>query len=349
MPFLMLFPSLSTAVQMLISAWFLGTMFLVHTTKAQSIDLVLGKSANSTELAQLGLIASANDIALPSVDPIGALRGFMENDQAINILTVIVLYGYFVLTQFVGGAAWCTMSGATYGWYYFKDNEKEKIKFPITKSLGRSLFYHTGSIAFSAFVIAFCDMLRAAAAYLEKQMGPTNNFMVKLAFKVLNCCLACLKKTVKFISYYGLVWVACQGSSFCAGCFKTFFFFLQNPGQVAINALVTKLLKLIAILSSPLACAVVFYYILDSVMATKHAGYPAAIIFVLAALMTVSCMHVFDCTITTIFVCCFQDKAEFGGRFMSKRLASAFGIKQKKGSDTTVETSSADDGAVQSL
>ena len=131
--------------------------------------------------------------------------------------------------------------------------------------------------------------------------------------------------------------------------FKTFFFFLQNPGQVAINALVTKLLKLIAILSSPLACAVVFYYILDSVMATKHAGYPAAIIFVLAALMTVSCMHVFDCTITTIFVCCFQDKAEFGGRFMSKRLASAFGIKQKKGSDTSVETSSADDGAVQSL
>jgi len=252
----------------------------------------------------------------------------------------------------VGGAAWCTMSGATYGWYYFKDNEKEKIKFPITKSLGRSLFYHTGSIAFSAFVIAFCDMLRAAAAYIEKQMGPTNNFMVKLAFKVVNCCLACLKKTVKFISYYGLVWVACQGSSFCAGCFKTFFFFLQNPGQVAINALVTKLLKLVAILSSPLACSIAFYYILDTVMATKHAGYPAAIIFVLAALMTVSCMTVFECTITTIFVCCFQDKAEFGGRFMSKRLASAFGIKQTKKEEAADKPAAGgDDGgdAVQSL
>ena len=53
-------------------------------------------------------------------------------------------------------------------------------------------------------------MLRAAAAYLEKQMGPSNNFMVKLAFKVLQCCLYCLKKTVKFVSYYGLVFVAAE-------------------------------------------------------------------------------------------------------------------------------------------
>lgn len=233
--------------------------------------------------------------------------------------------------------------------YYFKDNPKEKIKFPITKSLGRSIFYHTGSIAFSAFVIALCDMLRAGAAYLEKQMGPTNNFMVKLAFKVLNCCLACLKKTVKFISYYGLVWVACQGTSFCGGCFKTFFFFLQNPGQVAINALVTKLLKLVSLLSTPLACAVVFYYILDSVMESSHAGYPAAIIGVLAALMTVSCMTVFECTVTTIFVCCFQDKAEFGGRFMSKRLATAFGIKQKKAEASSGGSPPADGDTVQSV
>ena len=235
------------------------------------------------------------------------------------------------------------MSASVYGWFFFKDNKKEKQTFPITRNLARTLFYHTGSVAFSAFVIAFCDMLRAACAYVEKQMGPTNNMMVKLAFKVVNCVLACLKKTVKFISYYGLVWVACQGTSFCGGCFKTFFFFLQNPGQVAINALVTKLLKVLSY-SFPLACAVVFYYILDGVQQTKHANYPAAIIFVCAALMTSSCMTVFECNVTTIFVCCFQDKAEFNGRYMSSRLAKAFGIKQKgKGGDEKGGDAKADD------
>jgi choline transporter-like protein 2/4/5 len=354
MPLLMLFPSFSTLVQVVVCAWFVVTCILIYTTKAAAMDVALGLAVNTTSPSFISLGVSP---AAGNVDPLGTLRSFLENDNATTIMLIIVLYGFFVLIQFVGGIAWCTMSSSVYYWYFFKKNTKEQLRMPIASSLARSLFFHTGSVAFSAFVIAFCDMLRAAAAYLEKQMGPTNNFMVKLAFKVLNCCLACLKKTVKFISYYGLVWVACQGTSFCSGCFKTFFFFLQNPGQVAINALVTWLLKWISLLSMPLACAVTFYYIMDSVMKTAHASYPAAIIFVIAALMTSSCMSVFDCTITTIFVCCFQDKAEFQGRFMAddhKRLAKAFGIKIPKGeskaaSTNEPETSSADADAVQSL
>ena len=56
------------------------------------------------------------------------------------------------------------------------------------------------------------------------------------------------------------------------------------------------------------------YYILDGFIldASMNAIYPAAIIFLFAAILTLSCMTVFDCAITTIFVCCFQDKAEFG-------------------------------------
>ena len=61
--------------------------------------------------------------------------------------------------------------------------------------------------------------------------------------------------------------------------------------------------------------------------------YPALIIYLIAAVMTIGCMTVFECTITTIFVCCFQDKAEFGGKYMSDRLAKAFQIKRGKGGD----------------
>mgnify|MGYP004360728085 CR=1 FL=1 len=46
--------------------------------------------------------------------------------------------------------------------------------------------------------------------------------------------------------------------------------------------------------------------------------------------MTQSCMQVFECVITTIFVCCFQDKAEFDSKYMSDRLAAAFHIKRDK-------------------
>ena len=86
---------------------------------------------------------------------------------------------------------------------------------------------------------------------------------------------------------------------------------------MSINATVVWLLRLVALLSMPLACAMVFYYLLDGQLdATQNAIYPSAIIFVLAAVMTVSCMAVFECVITTIFVCCFQDKAEFEGKYI---------------------------------
>ena len=62
----------------------------------------------------------------------------------------------------------------------------------------------------------------------------------------------------------------------------------------------------------------------------KHLNTSNASVFFLAAVVTQSCMVVFECVITTIFVCCFQDKAEFGGKYMSENLASAFGIERKQ-------------------
>ena len=44
--------------------------------------------------------------------------------------------------------------------------------------------------------------------------------------------------------------------------------------------------------------------------------YPAIFIFIAALVMTISCMSVFECVITTVFVCSFEDKAEYGGKYM---------------------------------
>jgi choline transporter-like protein 2/4/5 len=332
MPSLMIFPSFAIVFQIIVCVWFIGTMILIYTTKPESLDVALGIVANASYV-QAAFGVTTDTLAIPSVDPIAELRTLAENDQAIFYLSWVVLFGFLVFIQFVQGVSWCTMSATVYYWYYFRKNPAEKTKIPILRSLGRNIFFHTGSIAFAAFIIALCDLARAIAYYVEKQMeaaGAKKGMAIKLAFKALHCCLACLKKTVKFVSYYGLIWVACTGCNFCSGCFKTFFFFLQNPSQVALNSLVTMLLKLVALFSMPLVCGVAFYYLLDTVLESEHAMYPAAIITVCAMVMTVACMTVFDCTVTTIFVCCFQDKAEFKAKYMMKdhkRLATAFGIK----------------------
>jgi len=329
MPMMMFFPALSTIMQILAFAWFLISIALVRTSQPEALSESLGLVVNTSSAA---FISAGLPEAAPYVDPIGSLRSLVENPNYVFGATFLVIFGLYVTVQFIMGMAWCTMSGATYYWYFFKDDEKEKQTFPIARSLGRNLFFHSGSVAFAAFIIATVDLIRTIAAYVEKQMEATgaNNALVKLAFKALQCCLYCLKRTIKFISYYGLVFVSCQGSSFCMGCYKTFFFFLKHPGQVSINATVTFLLRIIAMLSTPLFCGVIFFYILDATLEPRlNAMYPAFIIFVTSAVVITSCMTVFDCTITTIFVACFQDKQDFGGKFMSDNLAAAFGMKKK--------------------
>ena len=86
-----------------------------------------------------------------------------------RLTRLIPLFGFFVLIQFVGGVAWCTMSSTVYYWYFFFKNPKEKMRFPLASSLGRTLFFHTGSVAFSAFVIAICDYLRYRGVELRDE------------------------------------------------------------------------------------------------------------------------------------------------------------------------------------
>ena len=59
--------------------------------------------------------------------------------------------------------------------------------------------------------------------------------MLKMAIKCLQCCLWCFEKTVRFVTGYGFVYVAMEGSAFCSACFSTFKLILGNLSQVAVN------------------------------------------------------------------------------------------------------------------
>ena len=177
----------------------------------------------------------------------------------------------------------------------------------------------------------------------------------------------CFEKTVQFISESGLVYTALQGSSFCSGCVKTFALVLANPVQMAIQVLASTLLRLLAIFVIPFSCAMVtFRYVSDTIdPPLDQPLYPTIAVFLLAVVVTYNCMAVFACgectpsesgtwriatvshrldipphlfdldvaALLTIFICCFRDKAEYKGKYMSDQLRSAFGFPPKGSED----------------
>merc|ERR1712167_183576 len=172
---------------------------------------------------------------------------------------------------------------------------------------------HLGSIAFGAAIITIMTILRIIMSAIDyyTRDAQQSNCMLKMVIKCAQCCIWCLDRTVKFITFYGFIFVAIEGSSFCAACLSTFSFICKYPAQLAVNRLVGNLLRFAITLSIPLGSAALAFFWID-----------------------------------TIFVCSFKDMEEHNPpKFMPSSMRSSFGLDEsvkgqteptleKKGSST---------------
>ena len=104
---------------------------------------------------------------------------------------------------------------------------------------------HIGSICFGALIIAIFKAIRIAFGLLEYSTSEKvqSNIVLKLLFKCVHCILWCLEKTVEYISYWGFIFVAVHGTSFCRSCFDAFSFQVKYFSQSVVNTSVQFILK----------------------------------------------------------------------------------------------------------
>jgi hypothetical protein len=77
------------------------------------------------------------------------------------------------------------------------------------------LWYHTGSLAMGAFLIAVVQFARAVAWYFEKQAAAQKNRVMQLVLKIVQCCLWCFEKCMKFLTKQAYIQLAIMGTNFC--------------------------------------------------------------------------------------------------------------------------------------
>jgi len=192
---------------------------------------------------------------------------------------------------------------------------------------------HLGSMAVGSFVIALCQLLRLVLHAVDRatKSQQESNLLLKLAVKCSQCAAYCLQKTVEFVSFYGYVFVAIDGSSFCRACRDTFVLVASYPSQAAVNGTVKALLGLLIAWTSPLICAATCFFVLEADDGYLGQGYEpiyaAALVFVSSYVIADSVATVFACCIDTIYLCSFKDMRDNDPpKFMSNDLREAFGI-----------------------
>jgi len=203
---------------------------------------------------------------------------------------------------------------------------------------------HLGSIAFGAAILTIMTILRLilqAIDHYTKDMQQSN-FLLKVCMKCVQCCLWCMDKTVKFITFYGFIFVAIEGSSFCGACMSTFGFIMKYPAQMTVNRLVAQILSFVISLSIPAAAASIAFMWVDSLTESEGPLSVAGTVFLMAFTIASAVTDVFRCCIDTVFVCAFKDMEDnTPPKFMSQSLQTGFGLDDIEKKEDGVELTKA--------
>ncbi|XP_061741440.1 choline transporter-like protein 2 isoform X3 [Nerophis ophidion] len=149
---------------------------------------------------------------------------------------------FFWCANFVTALGQMTLAGAFASYYWAFDKKKDMPSFPVFSSLGRSLRYHTGTLAFGSLILSICQIIRVLLEYLDHKLKGAHNKCTRFLLCCLKCCFWCLEKCIKFLNRNAYIMVAIYGKNFCTSARDAFFLLMRNLIRVAVLDKVTDFL-----------------------------------------------------------------------------------------------------------
>eukprot|EP00794_Sanderia_malayensis_P015816 gene15816-17411_t len=269
---------------------------------------------------------------------------FMEYKTETNLFRMQVyhLFGWFWLMNFIIAFGQCALAGAFASWYWAWDKSTDVPTLPLLNSIGRTLRYHTGSLAFGSLIIAIIQLIRAGLEYLDHKLnGPGTNPgpVTKFFIKCLKCCFWCFEKFIKFLNKNAYIEIAVYGKNFCVSAKNAFCLLLRNILRAAVLDKVTDFLLFIGRITVTLGVAVGSFYWFKDRKDLNYYLAPVMIITVGAYMIASAFFSVYEMAIDTIFLCFLEDSERHDGSpekpyYMSKPLRKILGKKNKPASDS---------------
>ena len=244
------------------------------------IGILLQTAGNISSTALLNETASAA-AALESSQASGNFTTSFNIETSytkvedIAIIDYLWLYHIFMglwVNAFIQGVAMLTIAGSVSKWYFTPTSvmKKKQGYCPVFKAYCITCRFHLGTVAFGSLIIAIVQTIRIVVGYIQKQMEQSGESKLKkMIMCMIQCCLWCLEKCVKFISKNAYIYTSLTGSSFCFSAFKSFFLILNNLSGFGMTSMITTFLLLIGkvscVVSSIYFCYMYLTY--DAVLA----------------------------------------------------------------------------------
>jgi len=108
------------------------------------------------------------------------------------------------------------------------------------------LRYFLGVALCGSFIVAVVQLIRAIVMYIQTQLDDyKDNRVVKIIFCLINCCLWCVEKCMKYITKNSYIQAVIWDLGFFQACLSSFQFIFRNLGRMAAMGYVANALVLL--------------------------------------------------------------------------------------------------------
>lgn len=261
-------------------------------------------------LASLGT-PSIETYSNPFNDITVNVRTFEYSDRVIQSAWYL-LFCLFWTFQFILSMGEIIVAMSVAKWYFSRDKSTVG-NTTVISSICTSLWYHSGTAAFGALILAIIRIFRTILAKIQKEAKAANNKLAEILLCTCQCCMWCLDKFIRFMNKNAFIQTAIFGTSFCTSAREAFFLIARNPGKVAALSYVSEAVSIIGKLFITAATGVASYFAMDHFLGdqlTSLAG-PCVLIVIIAYNVADSFMDIFDMGVSTILQCFVADDEMF--------------------------------------
>jgi hypothetical protein len=179
-------------------------------------------------------------VAMQGPNMAGLTRSFTYTGDQKNML----LYYFFMILwvdETLNAISQFVLAYATSIWYFCEVKPEGKVGkpklcgvFTLLRGFFYCIFYHLGTVAFGAFLVAVLRLARYILNFVAKQAKAGGNPAAAALANACACCLKCFEEIVKFMNKNAYIDCAINSNSFIPAAKDAFKVLTSNAGAVAI-------------------------------------------------------------------------------------------------------------------
>lgn len=291
-------------------------------------------------------IASAGKM---STDPVTGTRVFTYDTNS-KYAFLYMLFCWFWTSEFLVACGQLLLALSVSCWYFTRD-KKTTGQSTVNWAAKALFWYHLGTAAFGSLVIAIILTIRAIISYIQRKAKNSGNKILQYVMCILQCCMWCLEKIMRFLNKNAYIQTAIYGYSFCKACRVAFFLLLRNILRVAAVNMVADFVLLLGKLFVPVVTTFFLYCVFAYAIPSAELNglvSPLVFTFILAYFVSVMFSEIFGMAIETILCCFIADEEMFPPekRFAEGGLQTAISKTAQAAASNKVGVADGDAGVV---